>query len=284
MDGLTVDIVTIHDLDETEATAWTYRVSNQMARRGEQDNDTESRRSSTERSRQHLQENVTMSDVTKKRGVSMRDDTTPGFKDGRITPEGRNQKVAEWELPDVTQQTEPATPGTLLSQSGPSSEPAPKDEPQNEEASVVEPPTNEVETIAIPSAADKDENVKSEAKRTKSVKKRRRKGDPPNAISTVSSRAQTDAGLDSRRDGRDIDEGRASEKDQRSGLPSTDFDGSERKKPVHLFRDSHMIPAAFPGARILAFTYPELSAEKAEEYLDKVTQTLLDSLEKQERN
>ena len=41
-----------------------------------------------------------------------------------------------------------------------------------------------------------------------------------------------------------------------------------------------MIPAAFPGARILLFTYPKLSAENAEEYLDKVTQKLFDSLSK----
>jgi hypothetical protein len=39
-----------------------------------------------------------------------------------------------------------------------------------------------------------------------------------------------------------------------------------------------MIPGAFPGARILSYTYPKMSATTADEYLDKAAQKLLESL------
>lgn len=224
----------------------------------------------------------------------MKDDTALSFKDGKITQEGRNQKVEEWEIPAATGEIGLVTPETLLSQAGPSSETSQLAEPRNGETIIAGPLTNELETKAISSVIDKKGIVEPEPKRTKSSKKKKSKGVPPHTSTTGDAvplipetpgiaepdTAQLDAGVDGRRESKDIDEGRASERDQRSGRQSTEVDGSERRKPVHLFRDAHMIPAAFPGARILSFTYPKISAEIANEYLDKVAQKLLESLVK----
>jgi hypothetical protein len=78
------------------------------------------------------------------------------------------------------------------------------------------------------------------------------------------------------RESKEIDGRRTSESSQRSGQPFIDVDGLERK--THLFRDSNMIPASFPGARILSYTYPTLSSTTAHEYIDKVAEKLLQRL------
>jgi hypothetical protein len=183
--------------------------------------------------------------------------------------------------------------GTGLATAGPSKESPQQDEPRNGETSAAGPSTNAPETKVIPSGEDKEENAGPEPKRAKNHRKKKGKGaslnllttaDPPSPVvpeipaTTEPKTAQHDAGVEGGNESKEIDEARASARDQRSGRQSTEINGSERRKLVDLFRDPSMIPGAFPGARILSFTYPKVSAETAEEYLDKVTQKLLESL------
>jgi len=325
--GLDVDIVAIHDLDETAVTAWTFTPQKLKTSK---DNDLGSRRSSTERSTQQLEAQALTSEGAKKRRGSTKDDTSPDFKNREIAQEGRKKMVDGLEPSGadslaVTEEKHPAAPGTLLSQAGPPNGPPQQGEPPNGVTSVSgpsngpsrqggagngetgtpgpsngpsqqdaspnrettksEPSTNEPETKATSSGENKKENATPELKGAGRGNKRQGKGVSLNASAapqapeaTPPKPALLEPGVDSRRESKDGDEGRTSESRQRSGRPSTDVDGSERRRQVHLFRDPNMISGAFPGARILSYTYPSVSSTTAHEYIDKVAEKLLKNL------
>jgi hypothetical protein len=243
-------------------------------------------------------------DKAKKRRGSTIDDTAPGFKDGKITQEGRNQKVAEWagagiDFPATTDPEDLAPPTSSLSPAGPSNVPPQQTELQKGETSTPGPSGKGPEIKAFSSGKDEkgyDGTEVAEPKRTKSSKEKRKKGKrvtpnpvpptdpvppvPPLPGTTPPKPAQLDPGNDDGKEIKENDKGRASERELRSGRQSTEIEGSERRRAVNLLRDANMIPGAFPGARILSYTYPNVSATTAVEYLDKVAQKLLESLVK----
>lgn len=329
--GPNIDIVAIHDLDETLDTAW-ISITTQRTKTSK-DNDLGSKRGSIERNRQQPKAQASTTEGTKKGGGSTKDDPIPDFKDGKITREGILKKVDGWELGGadssaVTEGKDPAAPGTLLSQAGSSNGPPQQDEPRIGEASTSRPSngppqqgeprvgetstsrqsnvlsqqdaprigktggagpsTNESKTKATSSGEDKI--AKSEIKRTKSSGKTKGKGisDPPLPPPQASKAAPPkhtlhEPGVSDGGASKEIRRDQTPESRKRHSRPPTEVDGSERKRQVHLFRDPNMIPGAFPGARILSYTYPGVPSTAADEYIEKVAEKLLKNLKDERR-
>ncbi|KAE9365920.1 hypothetical protein N431DRAFT_86747 [Stipitochalara longipes BDJ] len=179
--------------------------------------------------------------------------------------------------------------GQLSSHAGPSNGPPLRDGPEEMETNIAGPSPSRIETRAVASEEGKKENVRPELKRAKSSsKKKKSKFSSSNVIpstdypppvpgapeTTPPKPEQIEAGVDGGVN-KEIEESRASERDQRSGRPSTEADG---RRAVHLFQEPTMIPGALPGARILSYTYPKLAPTTAHEYVDKAAQKLLESL------
>jgi hypothetical protein len=296
--GLAIDIVAIHDLDETPETAWIFvpRRLAQRSTKSPRDSDSESERSTRsieQRIRLQLQAKV---DNPKERRGPTKDDGTAGFKYGRITVEGRIQKAKEWQVVTANAEDENAktesprtnSPNAYAATIDPvdlnptkheaasfakgSFRAGPNDSPQHDgpgtvDASVAEPSTSGAETRLFLSVDSVEKNVRIESKRVKSRKKKR----------STSRRSS----LHSQNSGDESEGSRGSF--QQDIRRSTEFDTnvtSGPRKTVHLFREPTMIPAAFPGARIMSYTYPKVASTKAHEYLDKVAQKLLESLVK----
>ncbi|PVH71692.1 hypothetical protein DL98DRAFT_93567 [Cadophora sp. DSE1049] len=307
----TVDIVAIHDLDETPKTAWVFipPVSAQKAVRTLLENDLESKRSSLDRVRQ-LQSLAKVTEESNKRRGSVNRDTTPDFKDGKITPEGRRNKVNDFlstvdadssaavDPPAATKEadsTPPAAPTTFSSEAGPSNAAPPQEEePQAKMTGAATSSAKELDPKRGTSGKDKKENEGTLTKRGKSGRRKVRKAvvpDPllptdhvppiplvPAAATIPQKLVVPEPGVDDRTQTKDTGGSRVSEKDPRSGRGSTEIDGSVRKRHVHLLLDGDMIPGSFPGARILSYTYPIMSATTSKEYLDNAARRLLDRL------
>jgi len=185
----------------------------------------------------------------------------------------------------------PAASGKLSSHTGSTNGQPHQDGPGETRIKMAGPSTSRPETKAISSDEAKKENVRPELKRAKSSSKKRTSrtlssnvlssGDHPPPVpelpeTTPPKPEQTgvDAG-DGGGAGKETEESRASERDQRSGRQSAEVDG---RRSVHLFQEPTMIPAAFPGARILSYTYPKLAPATAQKYVSKAAWKLLDSL------
>ena len=166
-------------------------------------------------------------------------------------------------------------------------------EPGKMDTSMAGPSTSRTGTKTISNEEGKKGNSRPEMKRAKSsstnaTKKKSRV--PPSSVSKSNDHAppiseaaekippkpeHTEMVVPEGRASKDIEESKASEKDQRSGRPSYEVDG---RRTVHLFQEPTMIPGALPGARILSYTYPKLASATAHEYVSKAAQKLLDRL------